>query len=77
MIHLQLKMDQQVFQINLNQLTKMSIIKVTEQDSLYNNLENLSTTELINSIHNEDKKICSAIQKVLPLISKLVRLGQK
>ena len=50
----------------------MSIIKVTEQDSLYNNLENLSTTELINSIHNEDKKICSAIQKVLPLISKLV-----
>ena len=45
----------------------MSIIKVTEQDSLYNNLENFSTTELINSIHNEDKKICSAIQKVLPL----------
>ena len=50
----------------------MSIIKVTEQNSLYNNLENFSTTELINSIHNEDKKICSAIQKVLPLISKLV-----
>tara|TARA_B100000579_G_scaffold226058_1_gene185108 strand:- start:67 stop:882 length:816 start_codon:yes stop_codon:yes gene_type:complete len=50
----------------------MSIKKVTEQDSLYNNLENLSTTELINSIHNEDKKICSAVQKVLPLISKLV-----
>ena len=50
----------------------MSIEKVTEQDSLYSNLENLSTTELINSIHNEDKKICSAIQKALPLISKLV-----
>ena len=50
----------------------MSIIKVTEQDSLYDNLENFSTTELINSIHNEDKKICSAIHKVLPLISKLV-----
>ena len=47
----------------------MSIKKVTEQDSLYDNLENFSTTELINSIHNEDKKICSAIQKVLPLLS--------
>ena len=50
----------------------MSIQKVTEQDSMYDNLENLSTTELVNSIHNEDKKICSSIQKVLPLISKLV-----
>ena len=50
----------------------MSTQKVTEQDSIYDNLENLSTTELVNSIHNEDKKICSSVQKVLPLISKLV-----
>ena len=41
----------------------MSFKKITEQDSLYHNLENLSTVNLINSIHNEDKKICSAIQK--------------
>ena len=33
----------------------MSIKKVTEQDSIYDNLERLSTSELINSIHNEDK----------------------
>ena len=50
----------------------MSIKKVTEQDSIYDNLEKLSTSELINSIHNEDKKICSSVQKVLPSISKLV-----
>ena len=50
----------------------MSIQKITEQDSIYDNLENFSTSELINSIHNEDKKICSSVQKVLPSISKLV-----
>ncbi len=50
----------------------MSIQKVTEQDSIYNDLENLSTSELVNSIHKEDKKICSSVQKVLPLISELV-----
>ncbi len=50
----------------------MSVNKITEQDSLYDNLENLSTKELINSIHKEDKKICSSVEKVLPLVSKLV-----
>ena len=50
----------------------MSFRKVTEEDSIYDDLENLSTIELINSIHEEDKKICSSVQKVLPLISKLV-----
>ena len=50
----------------------MSIQKVTEQDSIYDNLENFSTTELVNSIHNEDKKICSSVEKVLPLISELI-----
>ena len=50
----------------------MSFKKITEQDSLYHNLENLSTVNLINSIHNEDKKICSSVQKVLPSICKLV-----
>jgi len=50
----------------------MSIQKITEQESIYNNLEYFSTNELINSIHNEDKKICSSVQKVIPLISKLI-----
>lgn len=50
----------------------MSFRKVTEEDSIYDDLENLSTIELINSIHEEDKKICSSVQKVLPLLSKLV-----
>lgn len=50
----------------------MFIKKVTEEESLYDDLENLTTTELINSIHNEDKKISTAVQKVLPLICDLV-----
>ena len=50
----------------------MSIKKVTEQDSIYSNLENLSTTELINSIHEEDKKICYSVKSVLPSVSKLI-----
>ena len=50
----------------------MSVNKVTEQDSFYDNLENFSTNELVNSIHEEDKKICSSVKKVLPSISKLI-----
>ena len=50
----------------------MSVKKITEQESLYHNLESFSTRELLNSIHEEDKKICSSVQKVLPAISKLV-----
>ena len=50
----------------------MSFKKITEQESLYQNLESFSTKELITSIHEEDKKICSSVQKVLPVISKLV-----
>ena len=50
----------------------MSFKKITEQESLYHNLESFSTIELISSIHKEDKKICSSVQKVLPAISKLV-----
>ncbi len=50
----------------------MSYKKVTEQDSIYDNLENLSTTDLINSIHQEDKKICSSVQKILPALCQLV-----
>jgi len=50
----------------------MSFQKTTEQDSLYDNLENMSTHELIKNINNEDKKIAKAIDEVLPKIESLI-----
>jgi N-acetylmuramic acid 6-phosphate etherase len=46
--------------------------KTTEADSLYNNLENLSTHELLTGINNEDAKVAEAIKKCIPAIEKLV-----
>lgn len=44
----------------------------TEQASNYNNLEKMSTSELLKNINNEDKTVPNAIEKVLPVIEKLV-----
>ncbi len=55
----------------------MDFIKITEQDSLYDALENQSVSTLLQNIHKEDKTITEAIEKVLPnveeLINKVVR----
>jgi N-acetylmuramic acid 6-phosphate etherase len=48
--------------------------KTTEQSSLYNDLEKMSTFELLTNINNEDKKVPRAIEKVIPKIEKLVDL---
>jgi len=44
---------------------------ITEQDSLYNNLENMTFIEIINSINNEDQKIARAVKKTNKKISLL------
>jgi len=44
----------------------------TEQSSLYNDLEKMSTFELLTNINNEDKKVPTAIEKVIPKIENLV-----
>ena len=48
--------------------------KTTEQSSLYNDLEKMSTFELLKNINNEDKKVPAAIEKVIPEIENLVDL---
>jgi len=48
--------------------------KTTEQSSLYNDLEKMSTFELLKNINNEDKKVPTAIEKVIPKIENLVEL---
>ena len=45
---------------------------ITESSSGYDNLECKSVRELLEGIHNEDKKILPAIEKVIPQIEKLI-----
>ncbi|NDV78108.1 N-acetylmuramic acid 6-phosphate etherase [Dysgonomonas sp. 511] len=50
----------------------MTFVKITEQPSLYNDLENKSVHELLIDINNEDKKVADAVEKAIPAIEKLV-----
>jgi N-acetylmuramic acid 6-phosphate etherase len=45
---------------------------VTESSSLYDNLEQMSVHELLEGIHNEDKKVLPAVELVIPQIEKLI-----
>ncbi|MDE6081936.1 MAG: N-acetylmuramic acid 6-phosphate etherase, partial [Muribaculaceae bacterium] len=47
-------------------------VKISEQPSLYNDLEKKSVSELLHDINNEDKKVALAVEKALPQIEKLV-----
>ena len=47
--------------------------RITEQPSLYNNLETKSIEELTASINTEDKKVALAIEKALPQINDLIK----
>ena len=47
--------------------------KITEQESLYNNLEKMSVIELLNNINNEDHKVADAVKKSITSISKLAQ----
>ncbi|MBF25648.1 MAG: N-acetylmuramic acid 6-phosphate etherase [Flavobacteriales bacterium] len=46
-------------------------MKVTESQSLYNNLETMSFNEILYSINKEDQKIAQAVHDVIPHITKL------
>ena len=46
--------------------------KITEQSSLYNDLEKMSSKNLLEKINEEDQKIAKAVNLVLPEITKLV-----
>lgn len=52
----------------------MAFIKISEQPSLYDNLENKSVSELLTEINQEDQKVALAVQKAIPQIEKLVSL---
>ena len=52
-------------------------MKVTESNSLYDNIEKMSIKEIITSINNEDIKIAYIVQSALPQIEKLITAAYK
>lgn len=50
----------------------MTFVKISEQPSLYNDLEKKSVGELLRDMNNEDKKVPLAVEKAIPQIEKLV-----
>lgn len=50
----------------------MAFVKISEQSSLYNDLEKKSVLELLTDINNEDKKVALAVEKTIPQIETLV-----
>ncbi len=50
----------------------MDFIKITEQPSLYDHLEEKSVAELLTDINREDQKVALAVQQVIPAITRLV-----
>lgn len=47
-------------------------MKTTEQDSLYDKLETMSTKDLLSNINSEDQKVAQVVKEVIPAIEKLV-----
>lgn len=52
----------------------MAFIKITEQPSLYDDLDKKSVKEILEDINTEDHKVADAVQKAIPQIEKLVTL---
>src|SRR5574344_801242 len=50
----------------------MAFEKVSEQSSLYSDLEKKPIRELLEDINTEDQKVALAVQKIIPQIEKLV-----
>lgn len=50
----------------------MDFDKITEHDSKYNHLEKMSVIDLLKNINQEDKTVPFAVEKVIPIVEKLV-----
>jgi N-acetylmuramic acid 6-phosphate etherase len=50
----------------------MAFEKVTEEESRYHHLENMSVTEILTSINQEDRCVPVAVEKAIPQIERLV-----
>ena len=50
----------------------MNFNKITEEDSLHQNLDLLDTIDLLHGINNEDQKVAKAVQLIIPDIEKFI-----
>ena len=50
----------------------MAFQKITESESMYDNLDQMSVRELLEGINNEDRKVAIAVGREIPKIEKLV-----
>ena len=50
----------------------MAVQRITESESLYDNLDQMSVRELLEGINNEDRKVAIAVGREIPKIEKLV-----
>src|SRR5690606_4121000 len=50
----------------------MTMIKTTEQDSNYQDLEKMSVNEILTNMNNEDQTVAAAVRKAIPQIGRLV-----
>ncbi len=50
----------------------MDFVKISEQPSLYDNLEKKSVHEILTEINQEDHKVADAVQQAIPEIERLV-----
>lgn len=50
----------------------MAFQKITESESLYDNLDQMSVRELLEGINNKDRKVAIAVGREIPKIEKLV-----
>ena len=50
----------------------MAFVKISEQESLYNNLEKKSVREILTEMNREDHKVADAVQLAIPQIERLV-----
>ena len=51
----------------------MAFVKISEQESLYDNLEQKSVHEILTEINQEDHKVADAVQRAIPQIERLVK----
>lgn len=53
-------------------MDRTEFIRITEQESRYNNLEKMSVLKILESINEQDKLVPLAVEKAIPQIGKLV-----
>ena len=57
----------------VKKIQKMSFTKTTEQDSKYNQLEEMPVIQLLQNINTEDKTVPLAVERALPQIERLTQ----